>query len=481
MSTPSTVTTNETVDPGAPDLRVLERPPQVLNNRGPLWVTDAVCSIVEGKTPLWWYAAITFTGSFAAIGGACILYMICTGVGVWGSNSPCFWAWDITNFIFWVSMAHAGSLISALLFLTRQKWSLSISRAAEAMTVFAIICAGVYPAIHIGRVWFVWFLFPVPNSYGMWPNFSSPLLWDVFAVTSYLTVSSLFWFAGMVPDLAVLRDRATTKIRKFAYGIASLGWLGTARQWRHYEMMYVVLAGLTSVLVVTVTSIVASDCATSVVPGWHATIFPFYFMVGAVYSGCAAVLTLLLPLRLIYPQLRDLITPSQIDKVCKLLLLMGSCVGYVYVFELFNAWYSANPFERGAFWERFTGSSAWYAITCLSINLTVPQLFWFKAVRRCLPLVFLLAILCNVGMWFERFMIVTSTLTHDFLPSSWKDFHPTIVDILTATGTLGIFFTLFLLFIRFVPIMSMNELKAALPGAQPDHSNHSQPSTGEAH
>jgi len=479
MSTPSIITAAETE---TPDLHVLERPPQVLNNRGPLWVTDAVCSIVEGKTPLWWYAAIAFTGTFAAIGGACILYMICTGVGVWGSNSPCFWAWDITNFIFWVSMAHAGSLISALLFLTRQKWSLSISRAAEAMTVFAIVCAGVYPAIHIGRVWFVWFLFPVPNSYGMWPNFLSPLLWDVFAVTSYLTVSSLFWFAGMIPDLAVLRDRATTKVRKFAYGIVSLGWLGTARQWRHYEMMYVLLAGLTSVLVVTVTTIVASDCATSVIPGWHATIFPFYFMVGAVYSGSAAILTLLLPLRLIYPQLRDLITPSQLDKVCKLLLMMGSCVAYVYVFELFNAWYSANPFERGAFWERFTGSCSWYAITCLSINLTVPQLFWFKAVRRCLPLVFILAILCNVGMWFERFMIVTSTLTHDFLPSSWGNFHPTIVDILTATGTLGIFFTLFLLFIRFVPIMSMNELKAVLPGTQPHAgAGHSNNSTEETH
>ena len=479
----SSLSTNAALiaDPAAePDLTVLARPPQVLNNRGPLWVTDAVCAIVEGKTPLWWYAAITLSGTFAAIGGACILYMIVTGVGVWGSNSPCFWAWDITNFIFWVSMAHAGSMISALLFLTRQKWSISISRAAEAMTVFAIICAGVYPAIHIGRVWFVWFLFPVPNSYGMWPNFSSPLLWDVFAVSSYLTVSSLFWFAGMIPDLAVLRDRATTKIRKFAYGIASLGWLGTARQWRHYEMMYVLLAGMTSVLVVTVTSIVASDCATSVVPGWHATIFPFYFMVGAVYSGCAAVLTLLIPLRQAYPQLKDLITPSHLDKVCKLLLFMGSCVAYVYVFELFTAWYSANPFERGAFWQRFTGSAAWYAITCLSINLTIPQLFWFKKVRSCLPLVFVLAILCNVGMWFERFMIVTSTLTHDFLPSSWGNFHASIVDILTATGTIGIFFTLFLLFIRFVPLVNMSELKAALPGSQP-HASEGHTAGGEGH
>ena len=244
-------------------------------------------------------------------------------------------------------------------------------------------------------------------------------------------------------------------------------------------MMYVLLAGLTSVLVVTVTTIVASDCATSVVPGWHATIFPFYFMVGAVYSGSAAILTLLIPLRLIYPQLKELITPSQLDKVCKLLLMMGSCVAYVYVFELFNAWYSANPFERGAFWERFTSSYSWYAITCLSINLTIPQLFWFKAVRRCLPLVVVLAILCNVGMWFERFMIVTTTLTRDFLPSSWGNFHPTIVDILTATGTLGIFFTLFLLFIRFVPIINMSELKAALPGSQP-HAGLGH-STGEGH
>ena len=477
MSTLSANPESATPPGDSVDLSTIERPPQVLNGRDPLWVTDAVCSIVESKTPLWWYVGISISGTFAAIGGACILYMIATGVGVWGSNSPCFWAWDITNFIFWVSMAHAGSLISALLFLTRQKWSLSISRAAEAMTVFAIICAGVYPAIHIGRVWFVWFLFPVPNNYGMWPNFSSPLLWDVFAVTSYLTVSSLFWFAGMIPDLSVLRDRATTKVRKFCYGIASLGWLGTARQWRHFEMMYVLLAGLTAVLVVTVTTIVSSDCATSVVPGWHATIFPFYFMVGAVYSGSAAVLTLIIPLRLAYPQLRDLITPTQLDKVCKLLLMMGSCVGYVYVMELFNAWYSANAFERGTFWERFHGGYCWYAITCLSINLTIPQLFWFKRVRSCLPLVFVLAILCNVGMWFERFMIVTTSLLRDFLPSSWGNFHATITDILTATGTLGIFFTLFLLFIRFVPIMSMNEVKAALPGAQSaDHST-----TAESH
>jgi hypothetical protein len=325
------------------------------------------------------------------------------------------------------------------------------------------------PAIHIGRVWFVWFLFPIPNNYGMWPNFSSPLLWDVFAVTSYLTVSSLFWFAGMIPDLSVLRDRATTKIRRFCYGIVSLGWLGTARQWRHYEMMYVLLAGITSVLVVTVTTIVSSDCATSVIPGWHATIFPFYFMVGAVYSGCATVLTLLIPLRLAYPQLKELITASHLDKVCKLLLFMGSCVAYVYVMELFNAWYSGNAFERGAFWERFNGLAAWYPITCLSINLIVPQLFWFKKIRHCLPVVFVLAILCNVGMWFERFMIVTTSLIHDFLPSSWHIFHASIVDILTATGTVGIFFTLFLLFIRFVPVINMSELKATLPDSQPGH------------
>lgn len=465
----STLTTNAEAVTETPDLEILARPPQVLNNRDPHWVTGAVCSIVEGKTPLWWWIGFSIAATFAGIGGACILYMIVTGVGVWGSNSPCFWAWDITNFIFWVSMAHAGSMISALLFLTRQKWSISIARVSEAMTVFAIMCAGVYPAIHIGRVWFVWFLFPIPNNYGMWPNFSSPLLWDVFAVTSYLTVSSLFWFAGMIPDLSVLRDRATTKIRKFCYGIVSLGWLGTARQWRHYEMMYVLLAGMTSVLVVTVTTIVSSDCATSVVPGWHATIFPFYFMVGAVYSGCASVLTLLIPLRLAYPQLKDLVTPSHLDKVCKLLLLMGSCVAYVYIMELFNAWYSANAFERGAFWERFNGLAAWYPITCLSINLIVPQLFWFKKVRHCLPLVFVLAILCNVGMWFERFMIVTTSLIHDFLPSSWHIFHASIVDILTATGTVGIFFTLFLLFIRFVPLVNMSELKATLPGSQPNH------------
>lgn len=455
-----------------PDLEILARPPHVLNNRGPIWITDGVCSIVEGKTPLWWWIGFLIASPLAGIGGACILYMIVTGVGVWGSNGPVFWAWDITNFIFWVSMAHAGSMISALLFLTRQKWSISISRVSEAMTVFAIVCAGVYPAIHIGRVWFVWFLFPVPNSYGMWPNFASPLLWDVFAVTSYLTVSSLFWFAGMIPDLAALRNRATTKIRKFAYGVVSLGWLGTARQWRHYEMMYVLLAGITSVLVVTVTTIVSSDCATSVVPGWHATIFPFYFMVGAVYSGCAAVLTLLIPLRMAYPQLKELITPSQLDKVGKLLLFMGSCVAYVYIFELFIAWYSANPFERGAFWERFNGMAKWYPITCLSINLVVPQLFWFKRVRQCLPLVFVLAILCNIGMWFERFMIVTTSLIHDFLPSSWHMFHATVIDILTAVGTVGIFFTLFLLFIRFVPIVNMSELKAVLPGSQPSHSTH---------
>ena len=328
------------------------RTPLVANHRSLHWITENICSISEGKTPFWWWAAFIPCAILASICFGCFGYLIFTGVGVWGENVPAAWAWDITNFVFWIGIGHAGTLISAILFLTRQKWRTAVNRAAEAMTLFAVICAGLYPGLHVGRVWMAWFLAPVPNLYAIWPNFRSPLLWDVFAVSTYFTVSVLFWFTGLIPDLATLRDRARArgdKLSAYAYGFFALGWRGGNRQWRHYEMAYLLLAALSTPLVLSVHTIVSFDFATSVVPGWHTTIFPPYFVAGAIFGGFAMVLTLMLPMRLIYPQLKDMITPRHIDVMSKIILLTGSIVGYAYIMEFFVAWYSGNMYEGYAF------------------------------------------------------------------------------------------------------------------------------------
>jgi molybdopterin-containing oxidoreductase family membrane subunit len=446
----------------------LKRAPLVTSNRSMSWITDHVASVTEKGAPMWWWIAFTLSASLAMVSFFCIAYLISTGVGVWGLNHPVGWAWDITNFVFWIGIGHAGTLISAILFLTRQKWRTSINRAAEAMTLFAVVCAGIFPAVHVGRIWMVWFLAPVPNSNAIWQNFRSPLLWDVFAVSTYFTVSVLFWYTGLVPDLATLRDRATNKFRKFFYGIAALGWRGGNRQWKHYEMAYLILAGLSTPLVLSVHSVVSFDFATSVIPGWHTTIFPPYFVAGAIFGGFAMVLTIMLPARAIFG-LHDLITDDHVDKMCKIILLTGSIVGYAYAMEFFIAWYGGNLYEQYAFINRATGPYWWAYWSMIFCNVVAPQLFWFRFFRRHVLSVFVVCMFVNAGMWFERFVIIVTSLHRDFLPSSWNMFYPTWVDIWTFVGTFGIFLSLFLLFIRWLPMICIFEVKAVLPEADPHH------------
>ena len=460
----------------------LERVPLVQNKRSLSWITEKVSAICEERTPLWWWLAFLPLSAIALFGLWCIGYQISNGVGVWGENHPNGWAWDITNFVFWIGIGHAGTLISAILFLTRQKWRTSINRAAEAMTLFAVMCAAIFPGIHVGRVWMAWFLAPIPNAQGIWPNFRSPLLWDVFAVSTYFTVSVLFWYTGLVPDLATLRDRAKSRVSKYLYGIFALGWRGSNRQWRHYEMAYLLLAGLSTPLVLSVHSVVSFDFATSIVPGWHTTIFPPYFVAGAIFGGFAMVLTILLPARLLYPQLNDLITRQHVDKMAKIILLTGSIVGYAYMMELFIAWYSANPYEKFTFFNArlnlafFTGEGARgyyaWAYYCMMIcNVLSPQIFWIKKMRTNYIVVFAVCMFVNAGMWFERFVIIVTSLAQDFLPSSWGHYSPTWVEIWTFIGTFGIFLSLFLLFMRFLPMIAMSEVKIVLPEADP-HQHH---------
>ncbi len=444
------------------------RVPLVLHDRDFGWITNRISGVVEGKSELWWWITFFITSTLAGIGMFCIAYQISTGVGVWGENHPNGWAWDITNFVFWIGIGHAGTLISAVLFLTRQRWRTSINRAAEAMTLFAVVCAGIFPGIHVGRVWMAWFLAPVPNANGIWPNFRSPLLWDVFAVSTYFTVSVLFWYTGLVPDLATLRDRATTRVRKLAYGFFALGWRGSNRNWRHYEMAYLILAGLSTPLVLSVHSVVSFDFATSIVPGWHTTIFPPYFVAGAIFGGFAMVLTIMIPARKIYG-LHDVITPQHVDKMCKIILLTGSIVGYAYCMEFFIAAYSANGFEKAAFLNRAFGSYNAYYWTMFSCNVFIPQLFWFKWCRTNIFVVYFVCMGVNIGMWFERFVIIVSSISQDFLPSAWRLYHPSWVEIWTFIGTFGIFLSLFLLFIRFLPMIAMSEVKIVLPQADPHH------------
>lgn len=446
----------------------MTRQPLVLHHRSLNWITEKICGIVEEKTPTWWWVAFVFTACLSVLTVGGVAYLIATGVGVWGLNHPVGWAWDITNFVFWIGIGHAGTLISAILFLTRQKWRTAVNRASEAMTLFAVVCAGIFPGVHVGRIWMVWFLAPVPQANAIWPNFRSPLLWDVFAVSTYFTVSVLFWYVGLIPDLATLRDRAKTGIRKWAYGLLALGWRGGNRQWRHYEMAYLILAGISTPLVLSVHSVVSFDFATSVIPGWHTTIFPPYFVAGAIFGGFAMVLTILLPFRAIY-HLEDIVTVKHVEVMCKIILLTGTIVGYAYLMELFIAWYGANPNERYAFYNRALGPYWWAYWSMMFCNVIAPQFFWFKALRRNILLVWLIVQFPNIGMWFERFVIIVTSIHRDYLPSSWGMFHPSLTDILTFTGTFGIFLTLFLLFVRFLPMIAIAEVKAVTPQGDPHY------------
>ncbi len=447
---------------------VLPRPDLVENNRSFSWITNKICGIIEEKTPTWWWVCFCVAGFLASFTVIGIVYLVAAGVGVWGLANPISWGWAIVNFVFWIGIGHAGTLISAILCLLKQKWRTSINRAAEAMTIFAVVCAGIFPVFHVGRVWFAWWLFPLPNANAIWPNFRSPLLWDVFAVSTYATVSVLFWYVGLIPDLATVRDRAKTKIRKVLYGIFAMGWRGSNRHWSNYEMAYLILAGLSTPLVLSVHTIVSFDFAVALIPGWHTTIFPPYFVAGAIFSGFGMVLTLMLPLRAIY-KLDDLITQYHIDCMGKIVLATGSIVGYAYAMEFFIAWYGANPFETFAFVNRAFGPFAWAYWIMIFCNVVSPQLFWFKKIRHNTTLVWVISIFVNIGMWFERFVITVTSLARDFLPSSWGYFSPTVVDIFTYAGTFGVFSVLFLLFIRFLPLMAMAEIKAVSPAADPHH------------
>ena len=439
------------------------RAPLVIGEHDYTSVTDVVCSLAEQtKPPLAWYIAFGISSALAAMLFALIGYLVTTGVGVWGNNAPVFWAFDIVNFVFWVGIGHAGTLISAILFLFRQNWRTSINRFAEAMTIFAVTCAGIFPAIHVGRVWFAYWLAPYPAQHlGMWPNFRGPLLWDVFAVNTYATISALFWYMGMIPDLATLRDRATTKWRQLAFGIAALGWNGSARHWARYEVAYLLLAALATPLVLSVHSVVSFDFAVSLVPGWHTTIFPPYFVAGAVFGGFAMVILLIVPARQWFG-LKDLITLRHLENMNKILLATGLMVGFAYVIEIFIAWYSGNPFERFAFLNRALGPYAWAYWTMIACNLVAPQLLWFKRVRTTPWMMMIVAAAVTIGMWFERFVIIVISLSRDYLPSSWGHYTPTLVDVLTLVGSFGLFFTLFLLFIRYLPMVAMAEVKSVM-------------------
>lgn len=446
----------------------------VTGNQTMASITQMVSRVSEDPQPKLWYglfgvSVLLMTMLFSLIG-----VLILTGVGVWGNRSPIFWAWPIVNFVFWVGIGHAGTLISAILFLFRQNWRTSINRAAEAMTIFAVICAGIFPGIHVGRAWLAFWLLPYPSlNLWMWPQFRSPLLWDVFAVGTYASVSAVFWYMGLIPDLATYRDRSKSKWRRMIYGVLALGWCGSARHWLRYEKAYTLLAALATPLVLSVHTVVSFDFAVSQLPGWHTTIFPPYFVAGAIFSGFAMVVTLLVPVRKIY-RLENLITLRHLENMNKIILATGSMVGLAYGTEFFVAWYSKYQYESFAFLNRAFGPYAWAYWIMVSCNVISPQLFWFKKVRTTPWMMVVVCIFVNIGMWFERFVIVITSLSRDFLPGSWGYFSPTWVDIGMLVGSFGLFMTLFLLFCRFLPIVAISEVKGilSLQKHSESHSHH---------
>jgi len=434
--------------------------PLIAGNKSPDDVTREVCGALDAKPSGLWWAGLALSISALMLGVVAVAYQTYTGIGTWGLNTTVGWAFDITNFVFWIGIGHAGTLISAILFLLRQRWRTSVNRAAEAMTLFAVMCAGLFPVIHMGRPWLAFWMLPYPNSRGsLWINFRSPLIWDFFAISTYLTISAVFWYIGLLPDLATIRDRTKTRAKLFSW--LSLGWNASYKVWHRYEVVYLLLAGLATPLVLSVHTIVSMDFATAVVPGWHTTIFPPYFVAGAIFSGMAMVLTLMLVARKTM-RLEDYITPRHVDAMCKLIILTSGMVGLAYATELFIAFYSGNPYEQFAFVNRATGPLAWGYWIMVGCNVLVPQLFWFPRVRRTLPIVFIVSLLINVGMWFERFIIIVSSLERDYLPSSWASYSPTSIEIATLAGSFGLFFTCFLLFCRFVPVIAIAEIKAVL-------------------
>ena len=430
-------------------------------------VTESVAQIrLARRTPLGWVFGFLIGLSLLMLLQVSLGYLVLKGIGIWGTNIPVGWAFPIVNFVWWIGIGHAGTLISAILMLFRQQWRMSISRFAEAMTIFAVACAAIFPVFHTGRPWLAaYWLFPYPNTMALWPQFRSPLIWDVFAVSTYATVSIVFWYVGLVPDLATMRDRAASLFKKRIFGMLSLGWRGSARHWHRYEVASLILAGLSTPLVLSVHTVVSFDFAVSVMPGWHATIFPPYFVAGAIYSGFAMVLTLAIPIRAAY-NLEGLITMRHIDNMAKVMLATGLMVGYGYTMEAFFGWYSGSFYERAMMWNRMFGPYAWSYWMLISINIGLVQLLWLRRVRENTKLLFVMALVINLGMWLERFVIVVTTLARDFIPSSWGMYTPTRWDFATYFGTIGLFLTLFFLFIRFLPMIAMFEVRTLLPQAK---------------
>jgi Ni/Fe-hydrogenase subunit HybB-like protein len=429
-------------------------------------ITDKISAVVlTRRTARGWFFGFAVAFSLLMLFLVAVTHLVFRGIGIWGINIPVGWGFDIINFVWWIGIGHAGTLISAILLLFRQEWRTSINRFAEAMTLFAVACAGMYPLLHLGRPWLGYWLFPYPNTMAVWPQFRSPLMWDVFAVSTYATVSFLFWFVGLIPDLATLRDRSTNRVGRVVYGLLSMGWRGSATHWHRYETAYLLLAALSTPLVLSVHTIVSFDFSVGVIPGWHATIFPPYFVAGAIYAGFAMVLTLAIPLRKFYG-LEDFITSRHLDYMGRVTLATGLIVAYGYSMEAFMAWYSGSTYEKYMMYNRFIGPYArmyWALILC---NVVAPQALWFRKVRASVPGLFIVAMFVNVGMWLERYIIIVVSLSRDFLPSSWGLYAGTIWDWSTFIGTIGLFLTLMFLFIRFLPMISIFEMRTLLPEAE---------------
>jgi Ni/Fe-hydrogenase subunit HybB-like protein len=435
-------------------------------------ITDDVARPLNAWPGKGWFACFAAAFTALSIGIGCVTYQVATGIGVWGLNRTVGWAFDITNFVFWIGIGHAGTLISAILLLFRQQWRTSINRSAEAMTIFAVMCAAIFPLIHMGRPWLAFFVIPYPNSRGpLWVNFRSPLLWDVFAINTYLTISLVFWYVGMIPDFATLRDRASDGIRKWIYAALCLGWNGSYRTWARYETASMILAGLATPLVISVHSIVSMDFAVSILPGWHTTIFPPYFVAGAVYSGFGMVLTLLILTRSVM-HLEQYITIRHLEAMAKVTLLTGSIVGFSYATELFTAWFNGSIYEKAMFYNRATGPYAFAFWTMVACNALAPQVLWLRRVRTNVAALFVLSILVNIGMWLERFVIIVTSLHRSYLPSSWVMYRPTMIEVGTLVGSFGLFFTCFLLFIRLLPMIAMWEIKAGVDAGAPGAETH---------
>jgi molybdopterin-containing oxidoreductase family membrane subunit len=442
---------------------MIKRAPLVLGKKDYKQITEDICVLLESFPGPKYFAGLLSANALLLVFVATMTVIVGVGMGMMGTSHPVMWGTDIITFVFWIGIGHAGTLISAILFLFRQKWRTSIARTAEAMTVFAVMTAGLFPILHTGRPWIAYWLLPYPNQRGpLWVNFRSPLVWDVFAVSTYATVSAVFWYIGMVPDLATIRDRAKNKLRRAIYGALSLGWRGTARNWSHYEMVYMLLAGLSTPLVLSVHSIVSFDFAVAQLPGWHATIFPPYFVAGAIFSGFGMVVTLMTLVRLLVPEFKNYITLDHMEAMNKIIMATGMMVGYAYSSEFFIAWYSGSAIESFVFLNRAFGPywwSYWIMVTC---NVIIPQVFWFKKCRRSITTMFIVSIFVNIGMWFERFVIVVTSLHRDFLPSSWGMWIPTLYDFGAIFGSFGLFLTLFLIYIRTLPAISIAEVKPVL-------------------